>query len=105
MSRRTVRFSKTFNDQLVELLDWGAQRFGERVAEDKRQRVYSTIEGLLVTFPAIKKRHPELGLVLYPITGTPFVVLYDYDEQELRVHFIMHAHADRADLDPASADW
>jgi plasmid stabilization system protein ParE len=105
MTRRTVRFSKTFNDQFVELLDWGARHFGERVAENKQQRVYATIEGLLATFPAIKQQHPELGLVIYPITGTPFVVLYDYDEHELRVHFIMHGQADLADLDPSSAIW
>ena len=74
MSRRTVRFSQTFNDQLIELLDWGERHFGERVAENKRQRVYATVEGLLATFPAIKQPHPELGLVAYPVTGTPFVL-------------------------------
>ena len=44
-----------------------------------------------------------LGLTVYPISKTPFVVLYDYDDAELRVHFLLPVRADRRD--PASAEW
>jgi hypothetical protein len=32
MKPRAVKLSKTFNDQLVEQIDYGEQRFGARVA-------------------------------------------------------------------------
>jgi hypothetical protein len=33
------------------------------------------------------------------------VVLYDYDDAELRVHFIVHKNASLDDLGPGSAEW
>jgi plasmid stabilization system protein ParE len=105
MKPRAVKLSKTFNDQLVEQIDYGEQRFGARVAEEKKERVLATIEKLLANNPAIKRPHQALGLVAYPISGTPFFILYDYDEHELRVHFIFRAGASLDDLDPTSAEW
>ena len=105
MKARAVRLSKTFNDQPIEQIDYGEQRFGRRVAEEKKERVLATIEGLLARVPALKRPHPALGLVVYPISDTPFIVLYDYDDDELRVHFIFRAGASLDDLDPASAEW
>jgi hypothetical protein len=32
-------------------------------------------------------------------------MLYDFDDTELRVHFIFHRHADLRDLDPGSVEW
>jgi plasmid stabilization system protein ParE len=105
MRPRAVKLSKTFNDQLVEQIDYGEQKFGKRVAEEKKVRVLGTIETLLANNPAIKRPHPELGLVVYPISRTPFIIVYDYDEDELRVHFIFRAGASLEDLDPSSAEW
>jgi plasmid stabilization system protein ParE len=105
MKPRAVKLSKTFNDQLVEQIDYGEQRFGTRVADEKKERVLSTIENLLANNPAIKRPQEALGLVVYPISHTPFFILYDYDEHELRVHFIFRAGASLDDLDPASAVW
>jgi len=105
MSPRAVRLSRTFNDQLVELIDFGAQRFGRRVAEQKKEKVFATIEGLLAQTPAAKHPHPTLGLVVYPITDTPFIVLDDFTETELRVHFDFHKSASLDELDPGSAAW
>ncbi len=105
MTPRTVRLSKTFNDQLVDLIDHGEQRFGTRVAEQKKEKVLATIETLLARSPAVKQRHPKLGLVVYPVSDTPFIVLYDFTESELRMHFIFHKSASREDLDPGSAEW
>ena len=105
MRPRAVKLSKTFNDQMVDQIEFGEQRFGTRVAEEKKERVLATIEKLLTYNPTIKRPHPTLGLVVYPVSGTPFIILYDYDEQELRVHFVFKAGANLDDLDPASAKW
>jgi len=83
MMPRAVRLSKTFNDQLVEQIDYGERRFGTRVAEEKKERVLATIEMVLAHYPAIKHPHPRLGLVVYPVYDTPFIILYDYDDREL----------------------
>ncbi|MEQ1712376.1 MAG: hypothetical protein ABL908_13380 [Hyphomicrobium sp.] len=64
-----------------------------------------TIQGFLVTYPEAKQPHPSLGLRVYPIRRTPFIVIYDFDDAELRVHFVLHEHADLADLDPALVAW
>lgn len=66
---------------------------------------FATIEDLLANTPAIKRPHPTLGLVVYPVSDTPLVVLYDFTDTELRVHFLFHKRASLNDLDPASAEW
>jgi plasmid stabilization system protein ParE len=102
---RKVRVSKTALDQLNALLAQGIEPFGVRVVAEKRDRVYATIEHVLAAFPAIKRPHPNLGLCVYPIARTAFVVLCNFDDSELRVHFIFHRHADLRDLDPTSIQW
>jgi hypothetical protein len=47
MKPRAVKLSKTFNDRPVEQIDYGEQRFGARVAEEKKERVLATIQNLL----------------------------------------------------------
>ena len=39
MKSRAVKLSKTFNDQMVDQIEFGEQRFGARVAEEKKERV------------------------------------------------------------------
>ena len=102
---RDVRLSVTFNDQLNELLARGEDRFGAAVADEKRRKVYSTIRTFLASHPGSKRPDSRLGLVVYPITDTPFIILYDFDDAELRVHFIFLCGADFVDLDPRSAEW
>ena len=102
---RSVRYSKTFNDQLVDLIAYGEVRFGRRLAAEKQHLVFSTAEHYLAGFPAAKRPNRSLGLTVYPIDKTPFVILYDYDDAELRVHFVFHKRADLTELDPASAEW
>ena len=101
---RLVRLSKTFQTQFDNLLEQGFPRFGERVVRDKRDLVYRVIEQHLAIYPR-RSRQQNLGLCLYTVTKTPFVLLYDFDDAELRVHFIFHKHASLDDLDPASAEW
>jgi hypothetical protein len=102
---RSIRLSKTFDEQLIDYIDEGARKYGDRLANEKKAIVYRTIERLLAPNPAIKRHNPELGLVVYPISGTPFFVLYDYDDAELRVHFIFIKGKPLGTIDPASAEW
>lgn len=102
--RRIIR-SRTFVAQLQIFIEQGVAAFGITVARRTLARIDRTIEQHLAQFPASKTPDPNLGLTVYRVSQTPFVVLYDYDEAELRVHFILPARADRGDLDPASAEW
>ena len=102
---RRVVYSLTFHQQLRDLLDHGLSHFGATIIAAKRDRVRQTIELILAAHPNIKRPHAALGLTVYPISGTPFVVLYSFDDAELCVHFIFHKHASLEDLDPKSANW
>jgi plasmid stabilization system protein ParE len=102
--RRVVR-SRTFVAQLQVFLEQGIAAFGTAVARRTLARIDRAIDQHLANFPAAKTRDARLGLTVYHVTRTPFVILYDYDDAELRVHFIMPARADRRDLDPSSAEW
>ena len=102
---RAIRISVTFNDQLNDLLEQGELRFGQALIEEKKALVYAIIGKHLALFPASRVRDPELGLHLYPVTGTPFVLVYDYDDTELRMHFVLHKRADRSKIDPTDIEW
>ncbi len=71
----------------------------------KRALVVSTIHDFLARHPDAKRRHPRLNLVVYPISKTPFVVLFDFNDADLRMHFIFHEHSSLEDFDPTSAEW
>ncbi len=102
---RRVRLSKTFLYQLDDLLAQGEAKFGTRVADDKLHRTYATINNHLVWFPATKRPDRRLKLHFYPVTKTPFVLAYDFDDDELRIHYVLHASADRRLLDPSDIAW
>ena len=59
----------------------------------------------LALYPETKKPSKNHGLRLYPISRTPFIVLYDFDDVELRIHFVFHARADLRSLDPTTVVW
>jgi plasmid stabilization system protein ParE len=101
---RRVRYSTTFVHQFNALLAQGEVKFGARVADQKRDLVFDTIDRYLAEFPQ-KRRDPDIELYTHPVAGTPFVVIYDFDEEELRVFFIVHGHADRGRIDPAGVEW
>lgn len=101
--RRIVR-SRTYVRQFQGLLDYGALAFGSRVANTKLARVDRVLEHL-AHFPATGTPDARLGLLAYPISQTPFVVIYDFDDDELHIHFIIHGRADRSVLDPKDVDW
>ena len=102
---RTVRISKTFIRQLNELLAFGEDRFGAKVIDEKRALVYAAIRQKIAYSPRSKPPHRRLKLTVYPVTKTPFLVLYDFDDIELRVHFVFLKGASFRGLDPKSAEW
>jgi plasmid stabilization system protein ParE len=102
--RRVVR-SRTYVAQLKDLLDQGIERFGAAVVEQKLAQVDHTLEVFLARHPKAKRPDRRLGLRVYLVTDTPFIVLYDFTETELRAHFIFHKSASLEDLDPNSAEW
>ena len=100
---RQIRLSKTFMSEAEDLLEQGFPRFGPLVVEEKRNLIKSTINHL-----AMHPRRPKdrfLDIWSYTVTGAPFVLLYDFDDTELRVHLIVHAAADRTLIDLLSVEW
>lgn len=82
----------------------GAETFGAAVAARTLSRIDHNIAQHLARYP-VKRFDDRLGLYVYPVPRTPFVLIYDFDDAELRVHFIVHGRADRTRIDPASAEW
>jgi hypothetical protein len=102
---RTARFSITANDQLNTLLAQGLTHYSADFVEQKRALVYDAIRRFIVPFPATRLRDPDLGLRCYPVAKTPFVLVYDFDDAEVRIHFVVHKSADRSRIDPTSSCW
>jgi plasmid stabilization system protein ParE len=102
---KRVRLSTTFTQQLDELLAQGEPKFGVAVVEQKKQLVRSTITQHLAHFPNTGRYEPEHNLFIWTVRRTPFVILYDFDETELRIHMIVHKAADRTAIEPGSVEW
>lgn len=100
---RQIRVSKTYQDELESLLEQGMLRFGPDLVEQKRDRVNETIE-YLADYPK-RPKDRFLDIWSYQVSDVPFVLLYDFDESELRVHLIVHASADRTQVDLSSVEW
>ena len=101
---REIRYSRTFYAELAELLEQGIDRFGPKVVAEKRAKVLDTISNFLVHHP-VRTADAIIGKCAYHVTGTPFLLIYDYDDAELRIHLVVHASADRKPFDPASVEW
>ena len=65
-------------------------------------RIDHVIEQHLVHFPK-KPVDKELGLNVFPILRTPFLLIYDNDS-DLRVHFIVPMRRDWNNIDPKAVD-
>ncbi len=101
---RDLRYSKSFHIEFAALLAQGSLRFGRRVVKEKQAKVVDVIENILVPHPK-RPIDPVLGICAYHVAKTPFVVLYDFDDSELRVHLIIHAKADRTLIDLSTVVW
>ena len=101
---RSIRYSRTFHDELADLLDQAIDRFGATGVAQKRDEVFRTIEGYLAHFP-IRSIDPVLGICTCPVKTAPFVLLDDHDDTELRIHLVIHERADRTLVDLSVVVW
>jgi hypothetical protein len=102
---RLIRVSRTYLSMLTEQLAYGETQFGSRVVDDKRGRISHTIGRVLAHNPRIGLFDQTLDIHYYPVGRTPFVLLYDFDDVELRIHLIIHARADRSRVDLTQVEW
>jgi hypothetical protein len=102
---RTIRVSRSYLAALHELLAYGEARFGRLVVDDKRARVERTIGHILRHYPGIGRFDTDLGIYSYAVTRTPFILLYDFDDNELRMHLIVHGRADRSRVPLGDIEW
>jgi plasmid stabilization system protein ParE len=101
---RRVRYSRSFFEEFATLLEQGVDRFGPTVVAAKRAALLDTINRVLARHPK-RPVDPDLGMCAYQVRKSPFVVLYDYDEDELRVHLVIHASSDRTQVDLSKVVW
>lgn len=101
---RRIRYSQSFYEEFAILLEQGVDRFGPAVVAAKRARVLDTISNMLARHPR-RAVEPVLGICAFQVRTTPFVVLYDYDDDELRVHLVIHVSADRAQVNLSAVIW
>lgn len=101
---RRVRFSQTFGDEYEALLRQGLTHFSVQVIQSKRHLVHTTIHQFLARHP-VRPVDPALGICAYEVAKTPFVLLYDYDDDELRIHLVVHKSADRTKIDLSKIAW
>jgi mRNA-degrading endonuclease RelE of RelBE toxin-antitoxin system len=101
---RQVRYSTSFVHQLNTLLAQGEAKFGSRLVDEKRDLILGTIDDHLARCPT-KHRDVDLDPYSHAITGTPFVVFYEFDDNERRVFFIAHGRADRSRIDKKTVVW
>ena len=104
---RRVTYSRTFRDQLAEFIEQGELKHGARLAAEKERRVLDFIDTTLARTPALKRRDAKLNLVVYPVSNTPFIVIYDFDDEVVRVLICLVKGAGNRldDFDPASVEW
>lgn len=102
---RRIRRSATFVQEFQALPEQGLPIFGYRVVTEKRDRVEKFVTGFLAEHPAAGRPDPDIGLYTYPASRTPFVLVYEFDDDELRLHIIIHRHADRTRIDMAAIEW
>jgi hypothetical protein len=59
---RGIRYSRTFYEELAELLEQGIDRFGAAVVAQKRDAVFAAIRNYLTPHPGSRQPDPSLGL-------------------------------------------
>ena len=87
------------------MLEQGAIRFGLAVAMEKERIVFDVLTTYLSEYLYRGKYDRRLKLYTYHVSKTPFILVYEFDDAELRVLFIVHERADRRLIDPKAVDW
>ena len=102
---RRIRYALTFNRDLRELLAYGALRFGKAVADSKSDDLFATIVNVLIPRPTRGKRVRKLKVFKCEIRSAPLVILYDFDDDEIRFHTVVHARSDIPNTDLSEIAW
>ena len=101
---RSIRISQTFSTELAALLRQGMLRFGSDVIAEKQQHILDTINNFLALYPR-RPVDPILSICTFPVRNAPFVILYDFDDRDLRIHLIIHEKTDRTLIDLTKVEW
>ncbi len=102
---RRVVWSRTAVDGLQTLLEQGIPKFGATVVAEKRRLLDAFVFERLAEHPHRGRRLTGRAIYFEHVARTPFTVIYDYDDAELRILFIVHNRSDRSRLDPTDVDW
>ena len=102
---RTVRYAQSAEAAFQTLLAQGAEKFGFDVADEKRRLLQTCVRNYLAEHPHHGLRTPGQSFRHYPVTDTPFTVVFEYDDIELRVLFLVHQRADRRRLKLSDVEW
>jgi hypothetical protein len=94
----------TFNLELAELLQQGMSKYGPKTIAQKRELVFRAVQVKVAPFPK-RPVDPVIGICAYHVSKTPFIVLYDYDDTEVRAHLVIHARSDRTLVDLSKVVW
>jgi plasmid stabilization system protein ParE len=100
---RRVRVAASARSLFQTMLEQGAEKFGIPVAMEKERLVYQTLETHVAEYPHLGPYDQHLKLSTYHVGRTPFVLVYEYDETEIRVLFIVHERADRLEI--SDVEW
>ena len=101
---RRVHLSRAFAYALKRHLRESAERFGLATARTIEQKIARVIFKHLPHSPLLGRQHTVLGRYVFHVPKTPFVLLYNFDDQELRMHLIVVARSNWADAVADDAD-
>jgi plasmid stabilization system protein ParE len=102
---RRILYALTFEAELGRLLEQGAPRFGRDVVVAKGRLVLETVATILRDHPRVGRLERRLNLYRYGVTDTPFVLLYDFSDVEIRIHKIVHARSNIPNTDLSTVKW
>jgi plasmid stabilization system protein ParE len=102
---KRVVYAKTFEADFSFLLKQGLERFGSEIVAEKAVAVLDAVDTLLARQPGLGKPVAGLSLMRYHINKTPFVVLYDVRDNDLRVHTVVHARSDIPNTNLTHVSW
>lgn len=102
---RSVRISTTARQQLHDLLEQGRVHYSPATLQAKYQLVRDVALDYLTVFPEAHRQEPERGLRLFAVPKTPFVIAYDFDAIEVRVHLVFHRKENRRTARHDTIEW
>ena len=102
---RSLRLSNTFIDELHALLAAGISDYGAELVGKKYNKIYDVINDVLLPFPEGKRMNPELSVHAFPVSSTPFVVFYEFDDVEVRILSIWPSKSDIRQFDVRRIQW